>query len=170
MKPDSDIASVTSPDSPSKFAGTDAADELRGVRRIFLVALAAALLAAAVAFVVELANVDDNAESGPTVAALPLVFHQPGFVEHEVHRVGAVQLPASTRRGVLRLPGGGPVYIVARCDTGQVRATLGALSTAQVCRGTPMGVVVLNQVRRRSPLDLTVSASQRGPWTVAVYR
>ena len=156
-------------DSPD--GSSAAADgEIRGVRRIFLVALAAALLAAATAFAVELAHSSDSTP-GPAVPALPLVFSQPGFVERPVHRVASMQLPANTRHGVLRLPGGAdPLYIVARCDTGRVQATLGALSTAQACNGSAAGVVVLSQVHRRSSLQVTVSVTQRGPWTVGAYR
>jgi len=149
----------------------DAADaEVRGVRRIFLVGLAAALIAAAVAFTVELAN-NDQKPAGPTVSLLPSTFRQPGFVDRDVRRLAAVELPATTRRGVLRLPGGdGALYVVARCDTGRIRATLGALSTAQLCRGSATGVVVLSLVRHPAPLDIRVSAAQKGRWALGVYR
>ena len=162
---------MTEPDV-STDAPTDVADsELRGVRRIFLVALAAALLAAATAFTIELVHSSDSTSSEPTVSALPLVFSERGFAQRELHRVAEVQLPASARRGTLRLPGGtDPLYIVARCDTGRVQATLGALSTAQACSGAAAGVVVLSQVRRPTPLDVTISAPQHGTWAVGVYR
>ena len=158
-------------DGASDASSAAADSEIRGVRRIFLVALAAALLAAATAFAVELAHSSDSTSAAPTVAALPLVFSQPGFVERQVHRVASVQLPANRRHGVLRLPGGdAPLYIVARCDTGRVQATLGALSTAQACSGGAAGVVVLSQVRRPASLQVTVSATQRTPWAVGAYR
>jgi hypothetical protein len=155
---------VTEPDLSSDVADR----EIRGVRRIFIVALAAALLAAAVAFALELAN-NDEQQTGPSVSLLPATFQQAGFVDREVHRVAAVQLPATARRGALRMPGGGTLYVVARCDTGRVRATLGALSTAQLCGGSAAGVVALGLLRRPSSLEVTVSTPQKGPWAVGIY-
>jgi hypothetical protein len=158
---------VTQPDPSSDV--TDG--EIRGVRRIFLVALAAAMVAAAVAFTLELVNNNDSARDGPAATLLPATFRQQGFVDRPVHQVAAVELPASSRHGTLRLPrGSGPIYVVARCDTGQVRATLGALSTAQLCHGSAVGVVVLSLVRGPASLDLTVSGAQVGPWAVGAYR
>jgi hypothetical protein len=143
--------------------------EVRGVRRIFLVALAAALLAAAVAFTIQLANNHDH-ESGAAVSLLPSTFHQPGFVDRVVHRVAAVQLPATTPRGALRMPGGGTLYVVARCDTGRIRVVEGNLTSGQACTGKPVGVVALAQLRRAVQLDVTVSRPQKAGWAVGIYR
>src|SRR3954471_17105936 len=102
---------------------TDSVAEQQSVRRIFIVALAAALAAAAVAFTLELAN-NDSSSQGPNGSLLPLTFQQPGFVDRPVRRIATVELSATSRASVLRLPrGAGPLYVVARCDAGQVRAT-----------------------------------------------
>jgi len=143
--------------------------EVTRVRRIFVVALAGALVAAAVAFTIELANNDNATE--PVTSLLPLTFREPGFVDRPVRRVATLERPPTSRRGTLRLPGGAaPIYVVARCDTGQARVTLGALSTARLCQGSAVGVVVLSSVRRPAPLDVTVSGAQRGRWAVGIYR
>ena len=143
--------------------------ELTRVRRIFVVALAGALVAAAVAFTIELANHDNVSE--PVTSLLPVTFREPGFVERPVRRIGTVERPATSRRGTLQLPGGAAaIYVVADWDTGQVRVTLGAVSTARLCKGSPVGVVVLSSVRRPAPLDVTVSAAQNSRWAVGIYR
>jgi hypothetical protein len=143
--------------------------EVTRVRRIFVVALAGALVAAAVAFTIELTNHDNATE--PVTTLLPVTFREPGFVERPVRRIATLERPATSRRGTLQLPGGAaPIYVVARCDRGQVRVTLGAVSTARLCRGTAVGVVVLSSVRRPAPLNATVSGAQRGRWAVGIYR
>jgi hypothetical protein len=148
----------------------DSVAEQQSVRRIFIVALAAALVAAVVAFTVELA-ISDSRSHGPNASLLPLTFQQPGFIDRPVRRIATVEMSATSRAGVLRVPrGAGPLYVVARCDAGRVRATLGALSAAQQCRGSAVGVVVLGLVHPPASLHVDVSRAQDNRWAVGIYR
>jgi hypothetical protein len=150
---------------------TDAVEngELRGVRRIFLVALAAAIAAAGVTFGIELTHHSDSSDAVPSL--LPATFRQPGFVDHPLRRVQATGVAAGSRHSSLQVaPSSVPLYVVARCDAGRVMVATNTLTSAQPCTGRSMGVVALAEVRRPTRLDVTVSTPQRGAWAVAIYR
>jgi hypothetical protein len=158
---------VTTPEAADP---TDPAADIRGVRRIFLVALAAAVVAAAIALGFELSH---QPASTPSVSTptLPLTFRQPGFVDHAVRRGETASFRVGQRHGVLSVPPtSGPVYVVVRCDVGRVTVATSVLTSAQPCTGKPVGVVALGSLRQPTRLDVTVSRPQHSSWAVAVYR
>jgi hypothetical protein len=156
-------------EGPSAQVDADAA-EIRGVRRIFLVALAVALLAAGVALAVELTH-HRGAGAQSAAAPLPFSFSQPGFVDHPLRRVQATGVAASGRRSFLQVAPSSPaLYVIARCDTGRVTVTTDTLTSAQPCTGKPVGVVALAEVRRPTRLVVTVNLPQRVGWAVGIYR
>lgn len=147
-----------------------ASAELRGVRRIFLVALAVALVAAGVALVVELTH-QPQISTEVSAPPLPLAFRQPGFVEHAVQRKQSAGIAADRRSGTLQLaPTREPLYVVVRCDSGRVTVATDVMTSAQPCTGEPVGVVALGGVRRPTRLRVTVSKPQRAGWAVGIYR
>jgi hypothetical protein len=144
------------------------------VRRIFLVALAAAAAAGVVALLLSLRGASDDPEpaavDGP---AFPSGFREPGFVDGEVRLVA----DAAAGAGVRRLdhafrPPGGEVWLVAQCDAGTVTVRTGAVTSSRPCTGDPVGVAALGGVAADDPLDVvvSVSATQQQPWGVALYR
>jgi hypothetical protein len=155
------------PDGP---VADSAAEELRGVRRIFLVALAAALVAAGVALGVELTH------SGPDMLnvsahVLPRTFQQTGFVGHSVHRVQTADFGAGSRRRELHFTSTrSPVYVVASCDTGKIQVVTGSLTSVQACRGKPVGVVALSRGAGAVTFTVSVSEAQNARWAVGIYR
>jgi hypothetical protein len=168
LKQESDMGRVMRPDSPAKFVADEAADDARRVRRIFLVALGAAMLAAAVTLVVELIL---QRAPAPAPSVLPVTFRQPGFVDHVLHRVATSDQRSGRLQGVLHVESSaGPLYVVVRCDTGRVTVVADSLTSVQACTGAPVGVVALARVRRPTQLDVTVSRPQQGRWAVGVYR
>jgi hypothetical protein len=147
-----------------------AAEELRGVRRIFLVALAAALVAAGVALGIELSSHRPERLSG-AAHVLPRTFQQTGFVDHPVHRVQTADFGAGSRRGTLHyMSTTKPLYVVASCDSGKIQVVTGSLTSAQACTGKPVGVVALSQGARAVKFSVTVSEAQKSRWAVGIYR
>ncbi|HET7312201.1 MAG TPA: hypothetical protein VFJ17_12845 [Mycobacteriales bacterium] len=143
---------------------------VRGVRRIFLVALAAALVAAGLTLGLELSH-QRTVASVVVPAPLPLTFRQAGFVEHDVRRSQVAGFPTGSRHGDLHVTTtGGTLYVVARCTVGRVRIVVGSLTSEQACTGRPVGVVALGQVRRPLQITVTVSAQQTDRWAVGIYR
>jgi hypothetical protein len=156
--------------TPDEPAASCAADELRGVRRIFLVALAAALIAAGVALGIELSSHRPERLSGPA-HVLPRTFQQTGFVDHPVHRVQTADFGAGSRRGTLRyLSTGKPLYVVASCDSGRIQVVTGSLTSAQACTGKAVGVVALSRGAGAVTFTVTVSEAQKSRWAVGIYR
>jgi hypothetical protein len=156
----------------------EAASEARGVRRIFLVALAAALVAAAVALGIALAG-DESGGGGrpaaggsPRPPLLPPTFHQPGFADTTLHLSQQVDAPPAVERRLLQVDAGAGavVYVVARCDTGLVHVRAGAITSVQRCRHTPVGVIRLVVPQQGLAMDVNVDKPQDGPWAVAIYR
>ena len=144
--------------------------ELRGVRRIFLVALAAAVVAAAVTFSLELTQ-GPTASEGPT-RTLPATFRQPGFSDGTLHRRQQVTVPAAEQRYLWRtsLPAGTEVYLVATCDRGTLTVQLGALTSSQRCSGRPIGLARLALAARGSRIEATVDRAQPRDWALGIYR
>ena len=158
------------PDEPGEPDGGGAAEELRGVRRIFLVALASALVAAGVTLAIQLTN---QKPASPVVAVppLPLTFSQAGFVDHTVHRVQAAYFGAGSRKGELKFTStASPLYVVARCDMGKIEVVAGSLTSAQACTGKPVGVLALSQRGPATKFMVTVNEAQKARWAVGIYR
>lgn len=149
----------------------EARAELRGVRRIFIVALAAAIVAAAVTFTVELTQ-HAATPASPASTLLPAIFRQPGFSEGTLHRRRQVAVPAGVQRYVLRtnVPAGTEVYLVATCDRGTVTVRLGALTSSQRCSGRPIGLARLAIATRDARIEATVDRPQTRDWALGIYR
>jgi hypothetical protein len=148
----------------------DRVAEQQSVRRIFIAALAAALVAAAVAFTLELVN-NDSRSHGPTGSLLPPTFRQVGFVDHAVRRKQSAGFTADRRSARLQIAAAsGPLYVVVRCDAGRIQVETGALTSGQACTGKLVGVVALATLRRATRLDVTVSQPQQRTWAVGIYR
>ena len=147
--------------------------EVQSVRRIFLIALGAALVAAGIAYGVELAG-SPAAPAAARPSLLPLTFVERGFADHVLQRVATVELTAGSRNGALRVTdwpsGSRSVYVVARCSAGSVRVVSGALSASRPCSGQPTGVVVLGLVHPPLRLEVTTTEPQPHRWAVGVYR
>jgi hypothetical protein len=165
---------VTERDRPDVTGGEyDAGQEMRSVRRMFLVALAAALVAAGVTYAVELAR-SPTAPATPRPQLLPVTFSERGFADHVLDRVATVELKAGSGHGALQVAdwpsGSQSLYVVARCSAGSIRVASGALSASQPCRGTAAGVVVLGLVHPPLRLDITATDPQPQRWAVGAYR
>ena len=143
----------------------------RGVRRIFLVALAAAVIAAGVALGVELSH-HPSSSSSVAPRLLPLTFNEEGFSDGPIHREQQAIVPADQRRHVLHIagPGGTVVYIVVRCDRGTATASLGGLASGAGCSGRAAGVVRLTLAKGGPDLQVTVNRAQRKDWAIGIYR
>jgi hypothetical protein len=147
-----------------------AAEELRGVRRIFLVALAAALVAAGVALGIELTNSGPGPLNAPA-HVLPRTFEQTGFVDHAVHRVQTADFGAGRHKAELRVMStASPLYVVASCDTGKIQVVTGSLTSVQACSGKPVGVVALSHGTGAVTFTVSVSEAQNAGWAVGIYR
>jgi hypothetical protein len=152
-----------------------AVEQRREVRRIFLVALVAAAAAGVLALLLSLRGADDPQPAAAAVdgPAFPATFGEPGFVEGPVRLVADAAAGAGVRRlaHAFDVPGG-PVWVVAQCDTGTVTVRTGAVSSGRPCTGAPVGVAALGGEVAGGALDVvvTVSAAQDQPWGVAVYR
>lgn len=138
---------------------------------MFLVALAAAIVAAGIAWGVELSSEPAVTPSAVSSPPLPATFEQAGFVDHAVRRTQSAGFGADRRSGQLTIaPSTVPLYVVVQCDTGRVTVATSVLTSAQPCTGKPVGVVALAQVRRPTRLTVTVSRQQQAGWAVATYR
>ena len=156
--------------SSDEASGAGAAEELRGVRRIFLVALAAALVAAGVALGVELAH-SSSRSSGGSPSLLPMTFNEDGFSDGPLQRQQQVVVGAGRRRRDVHVGGadGLIVYIVVRCDRGTATVRLGGLMSAAACSGRPVGLVRLTLANGGPDLHVTVNRAQRKDWAIGIY-
>ncbi|HET7529465.1 MAG TPA: hypothetical protein VFJ98_00745 [Mycobacteriales bacterium] len=155
------------------MTGREPGEEIRGVRRIFLVALAAALVAAAVTLSLELARQPASTAGSPAASSLlPQTFRQPGFADGTLHRQRQVTLPGTVLRRTLQVgePAGSVVYVVARCDRGTVTVRLGGLTSSQRCTGRPVGLVRLTLSADGVGLDVSVDQPQLSSWATGIYR
>jgi hypothetical protein len=176
MEPD--IGSATRPDPPAKFAADADVDvagdidgDVRRVRRIFLVALAAAIVAAAVTFAFELADNTSTSDLA-TTSLLPATLRLPGFADGALHRDQQFTVPMAARRYAFRTSEapGSVVYVVARCDRGNLTVRLGGLTSAERCTGRPVGLVRLTLAALGARLEATVSRPQKADWSVGIFR
>ena len=148
----------------------EAAAQVQSVRRVFLLALALALLAGAVALVVELASHPSSSTADSSL--LPTVFRQAGFADGALHLRQQATVPSSDRRHELHTTEGegSVVYVVARCDRGRVTVRLGGLTSAAACTGRPVGLVRLTLAPGGAALVVTVDRPQRDDWAFGLYR
>ncbi|HET6817307.1 MAG TPA: hypothetical protein VFH66_08815 [Mycobacteriales bacterium] len=144
-------------------------DEVRGVRRIFLLALAAALAAAGVTLGIELSH---EASSRAQPSLMPATFREPGFADGTLHLRQQTTVPGRVRMHRLHTgkSSGSVVYVVVRCDTGTATVRLGGLTSAQACSGRPVGLVRLTLAKGGAALQVTVNHPQRHDWAIGLYR
>lgn len=150
---------------------TAAADNaVRGVRRIFLVALAAAIVAAGVTLGVELSH-DSSGAGADAIVLLPKTFDQPGFSDGPLRSQQQVVVAAARRRTAVHVAGsdGTVVYVVVRCDRGTTTVRLGGLTATTACKGHPTGVVRLTLASPGPTLQVTVDQPQPTYWTIGIY-
>ena len=120
---------------------------------------------------VEIEHLDNGARR--TVPCDTVITTGDWIPDNELARCAGLDLDPSTRGprvdSALRtsIPG---VFAAGNVLHPVDTADIAALSTAQACRGSATGVVVLSLVRRPAPLQVSVSEPQHGPWTVGVYR
>jgi len=154
---------------PVRSVDIDVEAERRSVRRLAMIALAAVLIAVAAAAALAWPRGPRHVDGA---RLLPVQFTQRGFVETPVRRAAAFGFPRDTTVATPKLPlrVGQVSYVIARCDSGQVTISVGALSSAQRCTGRAVGVVTLRPTESRLPVRVRVSRPQRGDWAIGVYR